>query len=366
VGVAYAVYSAFANGKDRAAATEKFEKAVLSWTGEVSAYDTDYEKVLAIHDLICENTEYDYGILNADGTVNISAEQSSMSQSAYSTFILGKTVCAGYAQACELLCNAVGIDAIVVTSAVHEWNKVRIDDSWYNVDCTWDDQGVQSYTFFAKSDYAYDYELSASASHQEEDCWSGYLPECTLDSGSTMAEAGTLPAVTGQTKKVTISATPVYATDKKTGEKYIKTYKVKMTCATKGAKIYYTTDGSTPSVAFSKAKKYQKAFKIKDPSKLKAIAVCDQKTDSNAVSFTYKIKYDGNGATSGSMSAKTCKYGKTYKLAANKYKKKGYTFAGWNTKKNGKGKTYKNKASIKNLASKSGKTITLYAQWKKK
>jgi uncharacterized repeat protein (TIGR02543 family) len=280
--------------------------------------------------------------------------------------MMGTTVCAGYAQACELLCNALGIDAIVVTSPNHEWNKVRIDDSWYNVDCTWDDQGVQSYTYFAKNDDAYDYELSESASHQEESYWSDYLPKCTLDSGSTATAAGTLPAVTKQTKSVTISAEPVYATDKKTGKKYIKTYKVTMTCATKNASIYYTTDGSTPSAAFSKAKKYKKAFKIQDPSKLKAIAVCDQKTDSKVVSFTYKIQYDGNGATSGTMSTKTCKYSKSYQLAANKFTKKGYTFAGWNTKKDGTGKTYKNKASIKNLASKSGKTITLYAQWKKK
>ena len=58
-------------------------------------------------------------------------------------------------------------------------------------------------------------------------------------------------------------------------------------------------------------------------------------------------------------------YGKSYTLTANAYKKKGYSFAGWNTKKDGSGKTYKNKAEVKNLTSKSGGTVTLYAQWKK-
>ena len=81
----------------------------------------------------------------------------------------------------------------------------------------------------------------------------------------------------------------------------------------------------------------------------------------------YTIKYNGNGSTSGKMSAKkNCQYGKKYKLAANSYKKKGYTFVGWNTKKNGGGKSYKNKAQVKNLTTKSGGTVTLYAQWKKK
>lgn len=80
----------------------------------------------------------------------------------------------------------------------------------------------------------------------------------------------------------------------------------------------------------------------------------------------YTIKFNGNGATSGSMKAvKNCKYNKTYTLTKNSFKRKGYTFAGWNTKKDGSGKSYKNKAEIKNLTSKSGGTVTLYAQWKK-
>jgi uncharacterized repeat protein (TIGR02543 family) len=78
----------------------------------------------------------------------------------------------------------------------------------------------------------------------------------------------------------------------------------------------------------------------------------------------YTITFDGNGSTSGSMSDLTdCKYTASYKLTANKFKKTGYTFAGWNTKKDGSGKTYKNKASVKKLTSKNGGTVTLYAQW---
>ena len=81
----------------------------------------------------------------------------------------------------------------------------------------------------------------------------------------------------------------------------------------------------------------------------------------------YTIKFNGNGATSGNMKAvKNCKYNKTYTLTKNSFKRKGYTFAGWNTKKDGSGKNYKNKAEVKNLTSKSGGTVTLYAQWKKK
>ncbi|MCM1272406.1 MAG: InlB B-repeat-containing protein [Clostridium sp.] len=79
----------------------------------------------------------------------------------------------------------------------------------------------------------------------------------------------------------------------------------------------------------------------------------------------YKIVFKGNGATSGKMSSLLSrKYGTTYRLPANKFVRDGYTFVGWSLKPNAK-KIYKNKAKIKNLTSKSGGTVTLYARWKK-
>ncbi|MCI7097970.1 MAG: InlB B-repeat-containing protein [Lachnospiraceae bacterium] len=82
---------------------------------------------------------------------------------------------------------------------------------------------------------------------------------------------------------------------------------------------------------------------------------------------TYTIKFSGNGAKSGSMASKTSlKYGISYMLPANTFQAKiGYIFNGWNTKADGSGKSYANKASVKNLTSKNGGVVTLYAQWKK-
>jgi uncharacterized repeat protein (TIGR02543 family) len=79
---------------------------------------------------------------------------------------------------------------------------------------------------------------------------------------------------------------------------------------------------------------------------------------------TYKIVFDGNGSTAGSMSSQTkLTYTKKYKLTKNKYTKKNYSFAGWNTEKDGSGISYKNAASVKKLTSKKNGTVTLYAQW---
>ena len=61
-----------------------------------------------------------------------------------------------------------------------------------------------------------------------------------------------------------------------------------------------------------------------------------------------------------------CQYGKTYTLTKNKFKRTGYVFEGWNTKKNGKGDFYEDGEDIRNITAKNGKTVTLYAQWSKK
>jgi len=81
-------------------------------------------------------------------------------------------------------------------------------------------------------------------------------------------------------------------------------------------------------------------------------------------SSTYKVAFKANGGK-GAMKAQTVQRGKPTTLAANKFTRSGYKFAGWNTKKNGKGKSYKNKSKVMNLAKAGGK-VTLYAQWKKK
>ena len=77
----------------------------------------------------------------------------------------------------------------------------------------------------------------------------------------------------------------------------------------------------------------------------------------------YKIKFNKNGGK-GTMKTLSATYGKYVKLTANAFKRMGYKFSGWAKKKNGK-VAYKNKAKVKNLTATNGKTVTLYAVWKK-
>lgn len=98
-------------------------------------------------------------------------------------------------------------------------------------------------------------------------------------------------------------------------------------------------------------------------SKLAARLTGDITLNANWTVNDYKVKFNANGG-SGTMADEGMTYDTAKALTANSFKKTGYTFTGWNTKADGSGTTYEDKASVKNLVSEKGGTVTLYAQWK--
>lgn len=266
---AFGVYSAFQNGTARSTATQSVKNQVDTWKNTVNSLSSEAEKVKMIHDLIVQKVDY-----NTDIYGNSFNEDTAYTQSVYSVFCMDKTVCAGYAQAFEMMCNGVGVDCIAVTSDDHEWNKVRINDSWYNVDCTWADQSTIDYEYFERSDAVYDADLASYASsHAEESYWSEYLPACTLDSGATYSDPGTLPTITQQTAQPQISVTA------NNNVNYVT-----ITSSTPNAIIYYTINGDTPTPAYTRSEKYSSTFTLSGSCTVKAVAVCDTYWDSNVAS----------------------------------------------------------------------------------
>ncbi len=79
--------------------------------------------------------------------------------------------------------------------------------------------------------------------------------------------------------------------------------------------------------------------------------------------MTYKIEFDGNGATSGQMTEQTMVWGISNEIKANVYSKSGEIFTGWNTDADGNGTKYTDKQRIALTPQTDGETITLYAQW---
>ena len=100
---------------------------------------SQYKKIKAINDWICDNVRYDYFHVDyeEDGKCH-----NLYVHSAASGFIDGHTVCSGYALMFYRLCAEAGIKARYITSIPsqnHAWNIVELDGVYYNVDCTWDD-----------------------------------------------------------------------------------------------------------------------------------------------------------------------------------------------------------------------------------
>lgn len=109
---------------------------------------SDYEKVRAIHDYICDHVDYDYSLKK---------------YSAYDALCTGTAVCQGYSVLFYRMCKDAGLSVRIISGTgnggAHGWNIVRVGDSaraagqYYNVDCTWD--GMDSKThhaYFLKSD----------------------------------------------------------------------------------------------------------------------------------------------------------------------------------------------------------------------
>jgi len=86
----------------------------------------------------------------------------------------------------------------------------------------------------------------------------------------------------------------------------------------------------------------------------------------NWVENEYQIKFMGNGGVTAegeNSFAMSTLYSADTELAANSFTKKGYEFAGWNTKSNGKGITYNDGEKVSKLSAKNKAVITLYAMW---
>lgn len=77
---------------------------------------------------------------------------------------------------------------------------------------------------------------------------------------------------------------------------------------------------------------------------------------------TYQVAFDANNGT-GTMANQSFTYDAEQALTGNTFTRTAFNFAGWNTKADGSGTPYDDKASVKNLTAEKGAVVTLYAQW---
>ena len=78
---------------------------------------------------------------------------------------------------------------------------------------------------------------------------------------------------------------------------------------------------------------------------------------------TYAVRFEANGGK-GSMEHASLTYDLEHRLPENSYIRSGYIFQGWNTRADGSGTSYKDKAAVKNLSDRQQGKAALYAQWR--
>ena len=130
---------------------QQTEQAALQIAQTEFALDMPDElKLLRIHDYLVNNNRYNSENMDQPGN-----------HLAYGALVRGSCVCQGYAEACLVLCQAAGLEALYVhgegiddqgVSSSHGWNAVKLNGEWYMVDITWDDpvgdQDVLRYDYF--------------------------------------------------------------------------------------------------------------------------------------------------------------------------------------------------------------------------
>lgn len=106
----------------------EINREIQKITSSMTADMTDVEKVLIAHDYIVSNYEYDTSRQNQNRTIDKMVTDK-------------KGVCQAYSYLFKSVMDYIGIDCVTVPSAEcnHMWNKVEIDDEWYNIDLTYDD-----------------------------------------------------------------------------------------------------------------------------------------------------------------------------------------------------------------------------------
>lgn len=129
--------------------TESMQKDSLAKAAEIAgdiikSDMSDYEKEAAINEYICKNASYNEEVLDyisEAGTVDDSAvSKFPKSFTPYGILVDNYGVCESYAEAFLLIAKEAGLEAVIETGQMqnvnHEWNRVKIDDSWYTLDVT--------------------------------------------------------------------------------------------------------------------------------------------------------------------------------------------------------------------------------------
>lgn len=137
---------------------EKVDNLTLQLFNESLSY---VDNIRNIHDYIINNTKY-------DSARSDYGDETHKSDTAYGPLFEGYAICGGYTDLMELFFERMYIKSFKVSSDMHVWNAVQLDDKWYNLDLTWDDPvSDDGYDYLQHNYFLIDTDTLLAQEHEE-------------------------------------------------------------------------------------------------------------------------------------------------------------------------------------------------------
>jgi len=97
------------------------------------------EKIKVFHDYIINTTTYDSETANSINNhfSNVNKNNSHKANGVLNNFV---ALCSGYTDLMAIFLSNIGIPNYKVSTKDHVWNAVYLDNNWYHLDVTWDNQ----------------------------------------------------------------------------------------------------------------------------------------------------------------------------------------------------------------------------------
>lgn len=148
---------------------------ILNITSKIPRRGREAERFLKLYKILQEELSYDRQILST--YESYSKNNVNNSRNMLNGLLMGKCVCAGFADILKNCLSEIGIEAREISGNNHQWNQVKIDGRWYNVDLTVDASCCKgdenSYRRCLLSDDEFSYSKHASVG-QIEKCTQSY------------------------------------------------------------------------------------------------------------------------------------------------------------------------------------------------